>query len=375
MKIESLTLKDFKRFDDLRVEFKNTVTNEIANTYVILGDNGSGKTTVLQAIALGLSMASGRIRKIADFDWIGWMPERYWRRGTPRIEMVIHFTDDEIDATREAVTEWLRVKGYSSGGGPIEPADQKVVEIVLEGDSLRIDGRATSDSPERIHPVRARRLAAEILGDDPAIRDLFKRLPGVFWFDQHRNLASTSAAREVASNGHLEQQPAEAVSYAAGVARLKWSLNLWQLQHLQATPGAGQVDDLIELENLYKRTFLDHSFADPEPMFRGGVPAPTDYSFMLSDGHSTYDLEEMSAGEQAAFPILYESVRQRFWSSIVLIDEIELNLHPPVAQGLVADLPHLGPRCQYIYTTHSDAVTSVVSPYEIHRLPGGRPCL
>ena len=32
------------------------------------------------------------------------MPERYWRRGTPRVEMVIHFTDDEIDATREVAT-------------------------------------------------------------------------------------------------------------------------------------------------------------------------------------------------------------------------------------------------------------------------------
>ncbi len=374
MRIESLKLTNFKRFDELTIEFKNTVLNEIANRYLILGDNGSGKTTVLQAIALGLSMASGRIRKIAEFDWIGWMPERYWRRGTPRVEMVIHFTDDEIDATREVVTEWTRVKGSTSGGRLIEPVRQEVVEVVLEGESLHIDGRTASDSLERVHPFHARRLAAELLEDDPAIRHLFKRLPGVFWFDQHRSLATASGAREAASNGHFEEEPAEAVAYAAGVARLRHSLNLWRLQRLQAEPNGGQVDDLVDLENLYKRMFRGHSFADPEPMFRRGVPSPTDYYFTLSDGHSTYDLEEMSAGEQAIFPMLYESVRQRFWSSIVLIDKIELNLHPRVSQGLLANLPHLGPHCQYIFTTHSDDLIGGVSPYEIHRLPEGRRC-
>ena len=84
MKIESLTLKNFKRFENLTIEFKNDRTGEIANRFLILGDNGTGKTTILQAIALALSMVSGRISKIEDFDWIGWVPGRYWRWGAPQ---------------------------------------------------------------------------------------------------------------------------------------------------------------------------------------------------------------------------------------------------------------------------------------------------
>ena len=72
-------------------------------------------------------------------------------------------------------------------------------------------------------------------------------------------------------------------------------------------------------------------------MFRGGIPSPSDYYFMLSDGNRTYDIEEMSAGEQAVFPMLFEFVRQRIRNSIVLIDEIDLNLHPPLAQALLAN--------------------------------------
>jgi predicted ATP-binding protein involved in virulence len=73
--------------------------------------------------------------------------------------------------------------------------------------------------------------------------------------------------------------------------------------------------------------------------------------------------------------MLYEFVRQRIRNSIVLIDETDLNLHPPLAQALLANLPRLGPHCQFIFTTHSPAISEIVSPHEVLRLEGGLPCL
>lgn len=58
-------------------------------------------------------------------------------------------------------------------------------------------------------------------------------------------------------------------------------------------------------------------------------PTPEDYYFLINDDHRTYDIVEMSAGEQSVFPILYEFVRQQIAYSVVLIDEIDFNLHPP----------------------------------------------
>jgi predicted ATP-binding protein involved in virulence len=83
----------------------------------------------------------------------------------------------------------------------------------------------------------------------------------------------------------------------------------------------------------------------------------------------------MSAGEQAVFPMLYEFVRQQIRSSVVLVDEIDLNLHPPLAQSLLSALPVLGPRCQFLLTTHSESISTTFSPHQIHRLRGGRLCL
>ena len=126
----------------------------------------------------------------------------------------------------------------------------------------------------------------------------------------------------------------------------------------------------MNLENLYKKVFPGRSFAGNEPMPGIDSPTPDDYYFLLNDGNHTYDLVEMSAGEQSVFPILYQFVRLQIAHSIVLIDEIDLNLHPPAAQTLVSQLPKIGPTCQFIITTHSEAVNGMIGDDETFRLPG-----
>jgi len=159
-----------------------------------------------------------------------------------------------------------------------------------------------------------------------------------------------------------------------GVGQLRKYLNGWKLGQLsRAQPY--RIDFLMELENLYKKIFPGRSFFSVEPMPNIDSPTPDEYYFLLSDGHRTYDIVEMSAGEQAVFPILYEFVRKQIAYSVVLIDEIDLNLHPPVAQLLVGQLTKIGPTCQFILTTHSDAVSNLIGEDETIRLAGGSLCL
>src|SRR5438128_7840084 len=100
MKVERLHIQRFKRFDDLTIEFKNRAVDQIADQYLILGDNGSGKTTLLQAMALVLSLVSSKCRSFEDFPWLGWVPGRFMRWGIPRVEMIVHFSAEENEATR-----------------------------------------------------------------------------------------------------------------------------------------------------------------------------------------------------------------------------------------------------------------------------------
>jgi predicted ATPase len=370
LKVAHVRIERFKRIRKVEIPIRNDLTKDIADQFLILGDNGTGKTTVLQAVGLCLSMASRRIRRLDEFDWLGWLPGRYGMWGSPEIELEVHFADREIEATREAARRWFELRRPSEEFR--EPSASRVVRLRLRGSEYSTEG-----DPNELYQFRGRSYAAGILKLDPTARDLFDDLPGIFWFDQFRNLATPPEdSVEDESQGEGDEARTGRTSYKVGVARLREHLNRWQLAKLLngARPGA-QHDFLLELENLFKKVFPGRSFAMPEPMYRGGTPTPSDYYFILSDGHRTYDIEEMSAGEQSVFPMLYEFVRQQIRNSIVLIDEVDLNLHPPLAQALLQALPAMGPNCQFLLTTHSQAISSVMSAAQIYRLEGGKLCL
>ena len=245
MKIAHFRIENFKRFSGIQFPILNRLTNEIADQFLILGDNGSGKTSILQAMALCLSMISRRIRRVEEFDWLGWLPGRYGRWGTPVIEMEVHFTNDEIAATKEAAKRWYEL--YKPEGEYLEPGDSSVVHIKLEGTRYSTKGKRNE-----IYQFGGRAYAAAILRHDPSARDLFDNLPGIFWFDQFRNLASPQEDAEQEDSRNTdsgEVAMAGRVSFQVGVSRLREHLNKWQLARLlnQEWPNY-QHDFLLELE-------------------------------------------------------------------------------------------------------------------------------
>ncbi len=58
-------------------------------------------------------------------------------------------------------------------------------------------------------------------------------------------------------------------------------------------------------------------------------------------------------------------------NSIIIIDELELHLHPPLQQTLVRALQKLGKNNQFIFTTHSDSIVNMFDEDEnqIIRMP------
>jgi predicted ATPase len=129
------------------------------------------------------------------------------------------------------------------------------------------------------------------------------------------------------------------------------------------------------LQGSFETVFPGTEFVGLEP--REGVTSQrvNDFYFMIDRDGRRYDLAEMSSGEQAVFPLVYEFVRLDIKRSIVLIDELELHLHPPEQQRLLAALPKIGPDCQFLITTHSEFLSSAIPNEQEVRLDKGTRCL
>jgi hypothetical protein len=358
MKILEARIKRFKRFEEPGLTLSFQEDGEVLNRVLLLGDNGSGKTTALQAIGLTLNLAMRNQETFETFRWTGWAPHRLFARGEPEVEVDVQFEPDEIGATHEAFQLWYDQSPSHIQEKLIAPGDAERVTLQLRGARVW----ALEGAPA-LFQFRGRGYAAA-LASNPAARALFLRLPGVFWYDQFRNIAVP---------GEADEGPRGALGYIGGAAKLNERLVSWAIQR-QRYGDKLPADYLGALERLYAALFPGRSIGPLEGVY-GAEPTPISTEFTLFDGRSTYSLAEMSAGEQSIFPILFDFVRQQIHRSVVLIDELDLNLHPPLAQRLLRTLSSMGTENQFIFTSHSRTISSIVGEEEIRRLDGGALCL
>ncbi|MBI1904241.1 MAG: ATP-binding protein [Planctomycetia bacterium] len=333
----------------------------------LIGDNGSGKTTVLQAIALTLSLATRRTREPSAFNWHGFLAHRVASLGPTRVELDVALDHEEVALTRTLFQDWYDSlpADFRQTRRIVPPSENKEVTLVYES------GRVTSPQGfEAVNQFLGRYYIKQLQKTQPQRKELFRSLGDVFWFDQYRNLGTASGAR--AEDG--EAVDGEPESWKAGVEQLREFLVGWWSYHLAPAP-AGRRQFLPMLEERFQQVFPDVRFRGIRPRDDVAAPRAADFEFLLESDGKVYDLAEMSSGEQAVFPLLYEFVRLDIARSIVLIDELELHLHPPQQQALLAALPRIGPDCQFIITTHSSFLEEVIPDEHEVRLPGGQRCL
>ena len=244
----------------------------------------------------------------------------------------------------------------------LHPSELKQVKLIFQ------DGKLTSPGgSQAINQFSGRYYIGKLARTMPKFRDEYKTLGSVFWFDQMRNLGqSLYTAKDD------ENQPEYSETWRSGVEQLRELLVGWWAHH--TSERSHGKDYIPDLEKKFNIVFSGVKFVGVAP--RGtGAGGISDFYFLLDRKGKVFDISEMSSGEQAVFPLIYEFIRLDIAKSIVLIDELELHLHPPQQQALLAALPNLGPDCQFIITTHSSYLEGVIPIEHEVRLEGGHSCL
>lgn len=366
MKLISAHIQNFKGVKDATLRLRQPVEKHPDGLHAILGDNGSGKTTILQAIALTLGLATKRFSGLERFPWYGFVPQRLSTQGKTRVELQVLLDAEEIKATQELFTEWR--KHYEKEGAKlVAPENHTQLTLVFERGLVRVTDGAGKDARGQLY---GRFYVRQLARRQPEFKEWFGRCGDVFWYDQYRNLGQAVAA--TASGDESEVAPSE--SWLVGVEQLRRFLQDWWTYHVSGFKTSGR-DFIPELETQLARVFPDTRFRGPQPADTSGAESAPKFFFLLERAGRVFDIAEMSSGEQAIFPLVCDFVRLNVRKSVVLIDELELHLHPPEQQALLAALPKMGPDCQFILTTHSSFVEGAVPNEQETRLKEGRLCL
>lgn len=350
MQITRLLIENFKGIDRLDLSFLEEGTNRPRPLTMLLGDNGAGKTTVLQAIALVLSLATRKTEEPSELDWPGFMAERVSSRGPTRVELRLRFDPAEVKAI-ELIYGAADERDTDVLGFLREAVHHVDHQLVYDDGGLDWEENGLA-----ISLLEGRHRIRQLVRTQPQWRSFYEGVGDVFWFDQNRSLMSL---------GRDGQR---------GIGQLREFLVGWWGFHTSQRRTEAS-DYLGRLEKRFAEIFPGTSFVGIEPRSVDRAPSAADFYFLLRRGERVYDLAEMSSGEQAIFPLLFEFVRQDIARSVVLIDELELHLHPPQQQALLNALRRIGPDCQFIVTSHSPYLETIVPDDAEIRLPGGQRCL
>ncbi|ARQ70240.1 AAA family ATPase [Streptomyces marincola] len=331
---------------------------------VIAGRNGSGKTSLLRAIAL--TLAGDRVAENLAPDYPNWRSSEM-SKGAIRASFRM---DDEESAA---------LFPEFSAAPPAEPEEHGYVGIfypsgpgrVEEQPSFRIFGPLGSQSlveqPAAAAEVTVPRFAF------PLTRNTFGA-----GYGPYRRLSRTIADRRnpTETQEHASRFATlfdEDAPLAEGVA---WMVGL-HLRRLEGDNAAAHVLDTVE-ELLGDGLLPDGCTV--EKVNSSGL--------WVRRGQQSFPLAEMSDGYRTVTALVLDLVRHLFshygelrvaredgrvalrTPGIVLIDEIDAHLHVSWQQRIGDWLKRHFPRVQFIVTTHSPYICQAADPAGLIRLPG-----
>lgn len=343
--IESLHLKNFRGYENLDVSFDKEYT-------VLIGLNGSGKSTILDALSIALGAYVG------SFDDI---------RGNS-------INDKDARTITEQVGSRLEEQR-------LFPVEVKCTGIINDSDpiswsrSLNGEGRKTT------------------YGDAAAINDIAKSyqdrlrkqdqnliLPVIAYYGTGRLWSQSFSTNTKLSSKKWNRQQGYADCLNTEINQsqmLNWfqEMTMIELQENKQVPELNAVEDAVARCYCHSESSIDHAryyYSVKDKCLVMETDKDNEIEKMpvssLSDGErGMISLVSDIAYRMAVLnPQLLENINDT--PGIVLIDEVDMHLHPEWQKAVIQDLKNVFPNIQLIVTTHSPSILSNISAEHVRIL-------
>ena len=357
MKLARVTLENFRGIRHLELPLDSHMN-------ILVGENAAGKTSLLDGIAIGLAAITQRFPGVGGIGFkkgdlqrftpdrtqpnllgeeqpLRWLNRPYMRVELESIDGIAWDRTerrDQTQHTRQELPKLLGLKRLQERIDPLIEAIEADSAAAVELPVLVYYGteRAVLNLPQRMRNLRKEFTRYSALENSPRATTNYK---GVLeWF----------IAQE---NGELREQR----------RRKDWD---YRLPALEAVRRA--------IEKIIPGGRDPHTETNP-PRFlitlevEAGRPE-TLYLAQLSDGYRALLALVMDLARRMAQANPHCGADAINSEAIVLIDEVDLHLHPRWQQRVLVDLNNTFPNAQFIVTTHSPQVLTSIHPEQIVRL-------
>ncbi len=362
MKIENLVIKDFRCYESLDVDFD-------AKLNVLVGVNGAGKTTVLDAIS-------------ACYDSM--LAELV---GGIELERMVRFAlaqNLKVSDIRRLCNE-----GYSQRAVlHAKLSDGGTVNRIKDYDEAEDSEREEHGPPDAISRRRTNRPRSE-LNDElrNKLRKLRKAiiespselndLPIIAYYRSTRKVSQREETRttkdRVASRFDALKHSNDAFANFENVVSFLAERDAAEAREIRVKQDLSHRDPL-------KRWIEEAAVSMIEPLRAIGFSLYPPFQLVLDwgngDASSSRLLDQLSDGYRNMLALVMDFSRRLTQANphlgnpleakaVLMIDEIDLHLHPEWQQRVIPDLQRTFPNTQIICTTHSPQVLSTVKPENI----------
>lgn len=349
MKLHSLKIQNFRALSVAHLDFTDNLSKP-KRVNLIVGPNGSGKTSILDAILIVVrtleNPSSPRLRDALEFS-VSQLVQSDAKQA--KIEFEYAIEDDEAQAINEVFHALNQKPPFSFKGdeSPLKlPACVTWVFPTLKWDDKNQFSVLFNGS---VNVLEARRLMVQANSKNLIQPSLFERVGGVCYLEQRRSL-------HMLKNYSLEPHT-DKLNQDDVLSRL----NLYYRKHLTWNQDKYGESYWQKIQRLFNQ------ICSPAELIRL-ESGPHSDTLIIKKNHKEYDLFQMSSGEHQILRVLVGLVTETAVNSIVLIDEIELHLHPAWQRKLVQALREDQSNNQYIITTHSPFVKQLFFEDEIIEL-------
>ena len=349
MNIKNITIQNFRGFEDRTFDFDSKMN-------VVLGDNTTGKTTLLQAVQIALGAYLQAMTLIPG--------GRAYRKNFQQTDQVKKYSESnksflpDVNKPQISVIADFHIAYFDIDDHSV---DEKDVEISWYRNSNIISQKSASELMNAVSEIEDARRDADATG----VNTIFPLMLsfGATRLEKNYRSAEKTKVRESREAKAYKSALNEEIDFNGAFDWIyRYDKNLAKEKEFDGTKEAF-INALKMAIPALKEIEIDTKNGE----FSAAIQMtkdPTPYWL-------TYDM--MSAGFKAMINIVAEiayrcielngflgenAVRQT--PGIVLIDELDLYLHPHWQQHVLADLQNAFPKFQFIVTTHSPFIVQSV---------------